>query len=155
MNTEQDYELTGRVLTDEREKPLTISISNARKIIVWLELAARNPAVGYEQRRWQRQIAKQISAVGAPLAGHTMTGIRSMNVERKLLTNETEITVPLKVKDCWIILSAAHLCVRHPGMSEDARGWITDIGRQIQAGIVEDIPEIAALAERGWTEDAK
>lgn len=155
MITEKDYEVTGRVLEDDRAKPLIVNVSNARKIIVWLEAAARHPGVGHEQRRWQRLIAKKISDAGKAVAGHTMTGQRTRSVEVSLLSNMAEFTAPLTVSDHWIVLCAAQLVVRDSRLPPHAREWIVAIARHFQAGIVEDYPDIADLAERGWTEDAR
>lgn len=158
MTTEDEQkqlEIVGRVMSDQREKPLIISISNARKVIVWLEAAARHPGHRHEIRHWEREIAKQISRVGKSVAGYGMTGTRTRSVEVSLLSNNAEIVVPLTVADFWIMFCAAQLVVRHPTLPPHAAEWIEAIARQIQRGLIEDHPDIADLAERGWTEDAR
>lgn len=155
MNESEKHwlEITFSLMSDKREKPLIISISNARKVIVWLEAAARHPGHSHVARRWERDIAKRIAAVGKPVAGYGMTGTRTRTVEVSLLSNNTEITVPLTVSDHWIALCAAQLVVRYPTLPPHAREWIEAIARLFQAGLIEDHPDIADLAERGWTED--
>ncbi len=151
MTNEEMIALSKEVLSDLRSKPMNIAIADARKIIVWCELAARSPALGHDLRRDVRRVVKMIDHVGKPIAGRGLTGqARTISGERALLMDMREITIPLVVRDHWIILLAAQVAVCHPQASDIQYVMIRAIANQIQASLDEDIPGLAEYADLGW-----
>lgn len=66
------------------------------------------------------------------------------------LTSDKEITVTLAVRELWLIVSGLQLTVSHPGLHEPLKTICEQIGRDLGARIMEQLPEVGELLEMGW-----
>lgn len=66
------------------------------------------------------------------------------------ISNRTPISTTMPLSDVWLILSALQMTITHPGLHEPLKQAMERIGRDLEARIVEVLPEVAELAAAGW-----
>lgn len=75
----------------------------------------------------------------------------ALKITENAMRDETLLSVQLKIKEAWVLVSALQLCTRHSSlMNSPLNRVITHIAMQFQDAIVEHHPDTEIVLEMGW-----
>jgi hypothetical protein len=68
----------------------------------------------------------------------------------EIFTNPKPVSMSLRTDQLWTIISTIQLSMTHPSLSPVMKAQLEQMGRSLQAGLVEMHPSCAEFIEMGW-----
>lgn len=150
MNDDQMKSITHEVMSDKTIVPMLIAPQMAWPLAVMIRLAARHPNRNEWGKKEHIAIAKTIEAVVK--ARHPLPMLYGAAQLEPIMRDEEPQTIPLTMRDLWMIVGAVQLVIRHPEVSGDVVKICAQAAQQIQERIIEHHPDAWLLLQMGWDE---
>lgn len=78
----------------------------------------------------------------------------ALDMAELALRSDARLLVDLPLRSIWLLMSACQMTVTHPGLHDPLIAAYEQIGRHLQAQILERLPEVEELAEAGWDRES-
>jgi hypothetical protein len=150
--------ITRRVLADATRVPVIIHIPDAWLTASILGLAAKHPRLNALHKRELRDVQHVLRGAiitrypqARPLVNDSQQYSENTFVRRAadFMADPDPLTCTLSMRQLWLGVGGLQLAVTHPRCPHPSH--VRDIGRQVQAYIVEAHPDAAEVLEQGWT----
>src|SRR3974390_2814900 len=77
---------------------------------------------------------------------------RYLKIAHKVMSDETDLIINIKIKDAWILVAAVQLALHHPNYPANIRVWTAYLTRQFITAISARHPSAREALEMGYDE---